>query len=378
MAGTIAPEVVEPLPVVTKSFEEARQKVKKSFSDTFIDGALDGTLTVGGDKVFFIKSYFDQVPMTPRDKEVMRDPERIAAMYRETSEMVLRNLRVFRATNASPERAAEITSAKEAYLQGLARQIPAAEKQIVGWCADKKQQKYPLAATEYHGFNLNGSDILNAGAKSPGDVEPNFKIQRQLGGTFIMAYSDTRVAERRSAHRDEEPDRRIYLNPEIEATPRIFAQILQIANEKGVKVQLKMLQRATELATAHQSNKSGGREKNDLRGDGIVLYVNHRYEDQVLRDVLAIVEQNAAVFRGRGVSRIPVKIADGVALGDEPAGVKGRESLTSHRSMLIERALAATRQSGLSGPARRDFFHQEFRKIARQHQVNPDNFAFNA
>ncbi len=361
------------LPILARSFEDAKAKIKKPFGDKFIDNALDGGLEIDGEKVYFIKSYLDNVPMSQVDIEVARDPKRIAAMYRETSEMVRRNLRILRSSSVGHARISEIKAAKDAYMDGLGRQIPLAEQAIVDWCDDNKSNKYPNAAIDYYGFQLDGKDILDAETRPPRDVVPNFKIQRQLGGTFVMAYSDTKLREQAT---DKRNDRRIYLNSEIEAAPQIFEEILRVANEKGLGLQLKMLQRATELASVHQKQKGKPELRDTLRGDGIVIYVSHKYEQAVLDEVLAIVERHAESFRGRSVSRTPAKIADGVAVGDE-VGIRG-ESLTSHRSAIIEQTAQATRLSGLTGSARREFFRQEFRRLSAQNNIDPDNMAFNA
>lgn len=370
---SIDSEQTHDLPMLARSFEDAKAKIKKPFGDKFIDNALDGGLEIDGDKVYFIKSYLDSVSMTQMDNDVAHDPKRIAAMYRETSQMVRRNLHLLRSSTAGPGRIAEIKAANDAYMDGLERQIPLAEQAIVDWCDDNKSHKYPNLALEYHGFKLDGKDILDADSRPPRDVMPNFKIQRQLGGTFVMAYSDTKLREQAT---DKRNDRRIYLNPEIEAAPQIFEEILRVANEKGLGLQLKMLQRATELSSIHRRQKSKPGSRDTMRGDGIVIYVSHKYEKAVLDEVLAIAERHAESFRGRSVSRTPAKIADGVAISDEP-GIRG-ESLTSHRSAIIEQTAQAARLSGLTGSARREFFRQEFRKLASQNNIDPSNMAFNA
>lgn len=362
--------------IVTRSFEAARHGIRKEFSDAFIDGALAHDLKIGENRVFTIKSYFDNVPMTPEDNEVARSPQEIAALYRETSEVVLRNLNVIRATNASPERIAEISAAKQSYEGRLAAQIPHAEQAIIAWCSDNKVNQFPVAAVEYQGFGLNGQALMNSRIKDPSDVAVNIKTQREIAGTFIMAYSNNRMLERKGNERTEEPDRRIYLNPNIKATPLVFEQILQMANEKGLTLQLKMIQRATELASEHQKMKDPDYKQGTLRGDGIVIYLHHNTEDQILDEVLKIVEQNAEAFRGRDISKIPTKIAEGVAIGDEP--IDGRESLTSHRTNLISQALNKATQAGLKGAGARRLFRTEFQKLARSEHVNPQNFAFNA
>lgn len=371
----------EEFTVVARSFSEARTRTKKHVTDSFIDNALEsmhGRLKIGENRAFSIKSYLDQVIMTTKDIEVARDSSRIAKLYRDTTEMIQRNLKIMISDNVSEARMAEVKDAKDTYKALLHRQVPETESAIVQWCARRNNNQYPVDALEYKGFRLNGQDILDSTTKCSADLEPNFKIQRQLGGAFIMAFSNERVKERKSSVRNEEPNRRIYLNPDLEMTPSIFEQILKMANQENVKLQLKMVQRIPELTKQHANLTDRPNHVETMRGDGIVIYVHDKYEDSVLDKVLRIVEENAEAFRGRGVSRTPVRIADGVAIGDEPIGVHGKESLTSHRATLFEQTLQTVRRSGLKGAAAHRLFRTEFQKLARTKNVNPENFAFNA
>jgi hypothetical protein len=86
-------------------------------------------------------------------------------------------------------------------------------------------------------------DVLDADGKGVPDVRANFKIQRQFGGVFVMAYSDSRVRQKMRGE-EAELDKRIYLNPDMEAALEIFEQLLQTANAKGISLQLKIFQRA--------------------------------------------------------------------------------------------------------------------------------------
>lgn len=368
------------LNILTHSFTHAREIARKPFSDTFIDNALDimsGKLRIGDETIYSIKSFLDQVPMTEPDIEIASSPEKIADLYRETSEMVQRNLKIMRSKNMDSSRLHGLVAAKSDYLEALKRQIPAASDAIVGWLRNSKKNHFPVSAVEYQGFSVDGKDILDSATRCPADFEPNFKIQRQLGGVFIMAFSNSRVVERKSVNRSEEPDRRIYLNPDLIAAPLIFEQILNMANSQNIKMQLKMAQRAPELASINKRSTNARDPRSTLRGDGIVIYVNNKYENQLLQEVMNIVEQNSESFSGRVVSRVAARIADGVGIGDEPIGVNGQESLTSHRAALIEKTLSVVRQSGLSGNKARDYFRKTWSEIARQNHTNPDCMAFN-
>jgi hypothetical protein len=115
-----------------------------------------------------------------------------------------------------------------------------------------------------------------------------------------MAYSDGRVQEK-MAGTSTILDKRIYLNPDMEATPRLFEQLLQAANQAGISIQLKMVQRATEALNAHLKAAKG--DEVGLRGDGIVVYTDGEHADDTLAMVLALAQDNSDAFRGRPHSR---------------------------------------------------------------------------
>ena len=113
----------------------------------------------------------------------------------------------------------------------------------------------------------------------------------------------------------------------------------------------------------------------NLRGDGIVVFVNHQDADQFLKQALVIAECNAEIFKGRHTSRIPCRIVDGIAIGDEPR-VSGY-SLTSHRAKILDHAAGIVIQSGKQGIEAYDLFREATRRVAEGNGVNPHNIAFN-
>lgn len=363
------------LKVRFETFEQA-EEAKKQLSDTFIDGAISGDLQVGNERVG-IKGYLDNVESTAKDKEVIDDPERIAGLYLRTTEMLARNLKVAVTRSSNPEQTQahreQVKQAKEGFLAQLGEEAPQAADEIVDWCKGDTR-KFPVNAVEYRGFKVDGADVLDAEGKGAADVRPNFKIQRQIGGVFVMAYTDTRVHEK-MAGKDEVLDKRIYVNPDMEATPQLFEQLLQSANEAGISMQLKMFQRAPEAASAHKG-KSMGHEAGGLRGDGIIIYVDGKNADDVLSMALALAKDNPDAFKGRSTSRIPQNVAEGIAIGDEPVQMKGT-SLTSHREKIFSYGAEKTRESGKQGEEARILFRDLVRRTAMANGVNPDNIAFN-
>lgn len=365
----------DPLRIKHETFESAAG-ARKQLSDEFIDGCIGGSLAVG-DETVGIKGYLDKVEATPNDNEIIEDPEKIASLYLATTDMLARNLKLKVGSKTGPvpaDRLVLAKTAKENFLAKLHDEAGETADRIVAW-NEGKTKAFPSEELEYHGFDFGGKDLLSPKVnKESEDVQSNFDIQRQLGATFIMGYSDTRVRDRMN-NQETELNNRIYLNPDAFATPQIFEQVLQAANEAGLSIQLKMVQRAAEMSTAHKGRELG-RAADALRGDGIVVYASKGQANEVLQLALAVAKDYPEAFVGRQTSKIPQRVAEGVAVGDEP-GAAG-ESLTSHRAQLFEHAAAAAAKSGKSGQEAREVFRRRAAMLAKANNINIENVAFNA
>jgi hypothetical protein len=357
-----------------ETFSEA-ETAKKQYSDAFIDGAIGDSLTVGGEHTG-VKGYLDKIEPTKRDIEVIDSPDRIAGLYVATTNMLARNLKLKVIKSADPEqtqsRRDEVRGIKDAFLAKITGEAPAKATEIASWTT-RDSKYFPAKAMEYHGFNLDGKDILDFGGKGVKDVRPNFKIQRQPAGTYIMAYSDQQVLGKFKGT-NEVVEKRVYVNPDMEAVPELFEKILQNANEAGLSIQLKMFQRAPELAMAHRSKEKGG-ETGGIRGDGIVIGVSADQADDVLGMVIALAKDNPWAFSDRKTSRIPQYVAKGIAVGED---LGSTESLTSSRAEILSEAAALARDSGKQGAEARALFCAAVSDIAISKGINPDNIAFKA
>lgn len=358
------------------TFEEA-QTAEKKFSDPFIDNVINENLQVGNERVG-VKGYLDKVEATENDNAIIADPEDIAGLYLRTTDMLARNLKILTVRNPDPikdaDRKAVIKNAKDEFINKLHDESGQVADAVVDWCSDYRKNRFPVDAMEYKGLIIDGMDPLNAEGKSSDDFRSNFKIQRQLGGTFIMGYSDQRVIEK-IYKQDQELGKRIYLNPDALAVPAIFEQVLVAANQAGLSIQLKMLQRAPEFAEAHVK-RSKGQIMDGFRGDGIVIYADEAQANDVLAMVLSIARDKPEAFRGRKTSKVPQNVTEGVAVGDEPTQMKGK-SLTSHREMIVSYAAEYVRQSGKTGDAARDLFRRCLTATAKVNKIEPKNLAFN-
>lgn len=356
----------EPLQIRFNTFAEART-APRLFSDEFIDTFTDNPTAING-----IKGYLDNVKPTDRDNEVISDPDRAANLYVRTTEMIARNLRVKVDQSKAGVTAEQIQRDGEATLQRLwgyrvnvpdglkRRHNSATNPQATN--KDKFLDDETISGLEYRGLDFN----------RPG-VRANFDIQRQEGGTFIMAYSDSRVQEKMS-DTSTTLDKRIYLNPDMEATPKLFEQLLQAANQAGISIQLKMFQRATEAVDAHIKAAKG--QEVGLRGDGIVVYTDGEHADDTLAMVLALAQDNPNAFKARSHSRTPQNVAEGIAIADEPVQEPGK-SLTSHRTKVLQSVAGQVAASGRSGDEARAMFRSLWQSTAEANGIDPNNLAFN-
>ena len=353
---------------VSSDIFEASRNNAKHISDTCAEIAIAQRSSV--------KLYLDKIPRSGSDTDIIANPERIVGLYELTSEILRRNISLMIASyhdnqDVSVRRAALQNSLLD-YCHRQKREAPQAAAQMIAWCTGETYY-FPEKEAGYYGCEVEGRDILDSESSGIPDVRPNFKIQRQLGGVFIMAYTNKRVCEK-LAGQEQLLDRRIYLNPDLEAAPLVFEKLLQVANKEDISLQIKMWQRAPEVASAHLKSLKGIPEEH-LRGDGIVVYVNHQDADKFLKQTLAIAGCNDGIFKGRHTSRIPCRIVDGIAIGDEPQ-VPGY-SLTSHRAKILEDAATIVRQSGKQGVEAYDLFRAATRRISEENGVNPRNIAFN-
>lgn len=358
------------------TFEDA-QTPEKHFSDSFIDGALTGKFQIGSEQVG-TKGYLDKVEATPADNDIIADPKAIAGLYVKTTEMLARNLKIMYVSTGDiakdGARKSAIRSAKETFLTQTLDEVTPATQQIIDWC-NSRTNRFPVHAMEHHGLEIDGKDALDADSIHADDFRPNIKIMRQLGGSFVTAYSDNKIVEK-LAKQEQQVSKRIYLNPDASVTPEIFEQVLVGANQAGLSIQLKMFQRAPEFAEAHLK-RATGEKKDALRGDGIIISFEQAQANAVLAMVLSIARDNPTAFIGRKTSKIPQNVAEGVAVGDDKPLQMNGESLTSHRLMILNYAARCVQESGKTGKEARSLYRRYLVATAKSNNVNPEKVAFN-
>lgn len=196
----------------------------------------------------------------------------------------------------------------------------------------------------------------------------------QENGMAFWQFDSDECVKRRANGEQVTIDKRIYLNPKRTEAVRIYEKLLTQIDELGIACRSKIL-----------DARRGGKDwLVDERGDTIVLYGGDDSADALLAIVESIHGADRDAFAGQDVARMPIRIADGVAVGSEPKGFSGRESLTSHRAEIIDMTANALHEKAHAqnidldaDPARRN---KNFRKLIREafkvNNVNPDNWAF--
>ena len=162
------------------------------------------------------------------------------------------------------------------------------------------------------------------------------------------------------------PTVRIYLNPQLRDSLAIYKKIFAKATREGLRFQAKIMapsgyaKHLVDKAVDYYAGLAAGRL--ETRRDPIVFYGFEESKDKLLRIVEEVYSQYERAFEGRETGAIPLAIAPGFAVGENPVGLDGEESLTDHRQRVIKEA---------------DYDANKFRMNAASWNINPDNIAFN-
>ena len=357
------------------SFESCANQSRMP-GDTLIGDILNHTLSEGGEKMLFLKGYLDKAPADPSDRMFSKDPGALARYHADLSILLGKRLRLH-AVGIDDDGMRVLARAKDKFTSGL----PIAEQQagdyFTSFITDPRQ-KMPHRAMNFHGFTVRAGsssvDLLTE--KIPG-VTANFTAQREAMGLFLHWSSDNVLRARAAGHKPE-MTKRIYLNPQSKDAVAIFGTIIDEANKNGLTVKGKIWDRSQEA-----SSDLGRRDQKTLRADTIVLYAGDD-ADALLGLVEQIYSKHKDSFAGRKTPKIPHKIADGVAIGEEPSS---GESLTSTRSDLLgivrEEVLQMTSmKTGDVTPDKLPVVAKLFRETlalrAQERGFSPTNMAFNA
>jgi len=361
-----APEVryAPELNVRRTTFEDARD-MEKLFSDSFIDGTISGDLIVETSTGLGVKEFFDSVKRSEADERIVTDPAAVGRLYEATSLMLARNLKVFAKGGLSEREHSQIRVKREEKV-GRLRDEAKTVGQVIADAARKKEPA-PYGVLSYYGRMWYNHDA---------SYRPNIKMQTNV---FIMGYTDRRIREKLESGLETEMTKRIYLNPKLEARSDIFEKLLEAANAANLSLQLKFHNPTLDAMSARHDKYKNFRPKT-TRGDGIVVYVGNKDANAALQMVLAVASDNVEAFVGQPLSKLPQKVAEAIAIGDEPiqAPYGDPESLTSDRAGFLRNIGNKVRESGLKGEAARDLFRRLVAADAPGRNIDPYNIAFNA
>jgi hypothetical protein len=368
--GTAEPERE---PKVAITFEEAR-KVVKPVPNELVAGALTGNLRKpGGPSELIVKSYLDNVPADAADKKFATDSADAIRFREELSNFVASELKV----HATDDIKGYIETRKKAFFNRLEAGKRAFKKYVAGREArmDLNQNPVPRTDIDFYGFTVdvgggNSIDLLESSVKN---ARANIYIQREIMGGFVH-WSSQQYVERKISGDRPKMTHRIYLNPKPQESVKVFRDVVHAIEASGLAAKAKIYDRTFDSGPmkAYDSNE----DKFSVRGDGIVIYGTDDEAEALLKLVERQYDTHEAAFEGRGLSSVPLEIAPGFGIGDEPK--KAGSSLTSHRADVIETVLGKVRGSGIDDLyAQQMLFQRVWRIEAQKEGINPDNLAFN-
>jgi hypothetical protein len=356
------------MPRPTLTFENAQEK-NRPFSDEFVDAAVNGSLRVGDEKIQLLKAYFDQVPVDNSDNEFVRNPGEVKEYRDDLSDFVINHLRLI-VPRSQSQHAEHLKVKKRAFLEKVDD-----DKKIIRDYIDtldrgrEPRPRYPESAFDFQGLRLpteGGEADLLEGVEVSG-IRANLQVQSGLTQSFL--HWTSRDYLKRQNNEKPKLTRRIYLNPRVRSSIRIFSEVIDAAEAAGLQVKGKILDRSGE------SELLTGSATRTMRGDGIVMYVSEEESNRLLGLIEDIYKNHYADFAGRKTSRVAMPIGEGVAVGDEPEA-EG-ESLTSHRAKVMEGIIRTLQSEKLDEEARLRRYHELWRVAAKDAGINPHNPAFN-
>lgn len=198
-------------------------------------------------------------------------------------------------------------------------------------------------------------------------------------------YDTTSYMEQKSQGIKPPITKMIYLNPRPQDAAVVFPAAMEALESANVSARGKI--HGLEVYPKHYAKRKAdyksGKIKFSAKRDMMVLYTTEEEADAVLGIIKDIYDRHSTAFEGRATPWAPVRINDGIAVGDEP-DIEG-ESLTSHRAMIVGQALEAAEayiaESGKNTSEVPDkdkvaIFRTVLSVLAKKNGINPRNIAF--
>jgi hypothetical protein len=178
---------------------------------------------------------------------------------------------------------------------------------------------------------------------------------------------------------------RLYLNPELGSVMPIYRELFKRAEARGLRFKSKVLDYEIRNRPAEKQDQllDYHSKETKKRSDPIVFYAFEDSKDELFEIVNDVYREYPSKFKGQATAAFPLEIAEGYAVGAEPEGLSGTESLSSHRvdviNRLIKRLSDLPKWSKLTNEQKQRAVAVNFRRlIADKQHINADNIAFNA
>jgi hypothetical protein len=320
-----------------------------------------------------IKVYVDKVERDPQVEVLYGAPAELVRLHEGMTALVTNNV-ALQTTGLNERGTAYMDGQLQAYKTQL-QQDNEAWVGLVERMGKGERVRQELSQTgQYSGLIIPTQagplDLADVRHRMP-NVGVNMQVQNAGVEVFVHWSTDAKVA----ATLDGTPPeltRRIYLNPRLEDRIAVFTEIMQGLNEDQTSASGKVL-----------DPSFGPVWQTEVRGDGIVLYVGREQADRVLERVLEMAAARPDAFQDRPLPKVPMQVAPGIAIGDDPGSAAGEGgSLSSHRAKVLAAAIQETRQLLFEGPRTPSaepiaVFWQVWEKLAAQNDIDPNNWAFN-
>lgn len=199
---------------------------------------------------------------------------------------------------------------------------------------------------------------------------------------WLQHSSKAFIKDRVENRSKDEPSARIYLTPKFGMDMiHIYEEIFEEAERTGLRFDAKVydpnirgnLERVKKYKSVYNFDNQ--------RTDPIVFYPFEESKDSLLAIAQKVYKRHVSSFENMHTGAIPTEIAPGFAVGSEPKGYSGNESLTSHRERLgvaFEKAVAHPQWKSADSTLRRKICREYLLNACRQNNIDPDNIAFDA
>jgi hypothetical protein len=165
----------------------------------------------------------------------------------------------------------------------------------------------------------------------------------------------------------------------------IYRELFKRAEARGLRFKSKVLDYEIRNRPAEKQDQllDYHSKETKKRSDPIVFYAFEDSKDELFEIVNDVYREYPSKFKGQATAAFPLEIAEGYAVGAEPEGLSGTESLSSHRvdviNRLIKRLSDLPKWSKLTNEQKQRAVAVNFRRlIADKQHINADNIAFNA